>query len=1141
MDYHPSIGFNHLIRTHNKEDRSNWYFNIGKRDFNENPWTGEEEYKLLGFPITIDLTLMFGAGNEPQTPEEFTAMFPNLSFSGHNAGELRHLSVEAIKTIGFNRLNLISREKTNFGENSLSPNIPKDFSEKYWYDGFSAVGRYDASKKYTIDYADDNSIKATFLTATPDTGGYGIGFPIRVLPNTTYTFKAKINVGKWNVMFATKDGLSLGYWELVDSSYKIPMPANCYWAIPVFIANDNSKKVDISDINISLTHSGYRDKEYEDYKEFTRELPVIKEYFPDGMKSAGNAYDELTSKKSVKRIKAVDLGSCDWYQVPHVSDSSKYQFWTISVLNITPGGNLISTDFFGRNNINEVADNPNGTGAFVTKDFALHVTNPKYNTMTATEFKEAVAGVVMLYETTKPETVVFDEPVNLDYEVCDFGTEEAVYDGNSAPFKADIVYGFNAVDTIRGNKIEIENLVTNALRKTSQVLTDAEKQQVQKNIGVDAVQQNINTEVQRAQAAESALQKGLASEVARAQGVEAEIKENVEGIFDALGYEPDITPAMGNGTQGNAGNANAVRTSSKIAGEVGKTYRIITDRPADEGCVYIYGYATYTSLDGALYQNYSRVVEYGAKSTINYVTLQEGEVGFSFVITQLNTATGEWAPLRTSSFSGYYIKIDVENLADAVNEEVRRATESDTIVVDIPLSVTEFSINTSGALMTGSSKGYCGLIPVTKGERYLFSGEATANLIGVAGYASDGNFVRKIIYNNTDAVVRGGVCNDLQFTIPNGIDYIACSTNNQSEYPLRLKRVYSAIELSQKPLFSEVAFNKRRGYNVSTTSGNTVADDNSEVSDYISVKAGDVVKYSGLTAGGRGIVCYDSEKKYLSALLDSSNRGGIHFIAKNAIDAMVVIPAGCSYIRASSNNYINNPLSIKIQGGCLNYGKKYVWFGDSLSALGSLPHQVGAKMGVDVVDVSFAGAPLTYSSTAYQATGFMGLVDCIVDSDYTAVENALAEQAANGTEITDKQINLNNLKTIDWLSVTNVVIMAGANDMTVAENTLDKIESGFSSALQKLCTKYPHLSIYVISSSWREVISNSANGLTLPDIIEKIKGVCESYHIPFFDFFNNCGVNIYNQSYFLSSDKKHPSLEGEALWSTKIANWLSSR
>ena len=188
------------------------------------------------------------------------------------------------------------------------------------------------------------------------------------------------------------------------------------------------------------------------------------------MKSAGDAYDELTSEKAVKRIKAVDLGSCNWNRVAHLSDSDKYLFFTVNVLDIAQGGNLFSTDFFGRNSIGEVADNPNGTGAFVTEHFALHVTNPKYNTMTATEFKEAMAGVVMLYETTKPETVVFDDHVNLDYEVCDFGTEEAVCDGNSAPFKADIVYGFNAVDTIRNNRMEIK-----AFRERIQLLEEKAK------------------------------------------------------------------------------------------------------------------------------------------------------------------------------------------------------------------------------------------------------------------------------------------------------------------------------------------------------------------------------------------------------------------------------------------------------------------------------------------------------------------------------------------------------------------------------------------------------------------------------------------------------------------------------------------
>lgn len=487
-----------------------------------------------------------------------------------------------------------------------------------------------------------------------------------------------------------------------------------------------------------------------------------------------------------------------------------------------------------------------------------------------------------------------------------------------------------------------------------------------------------------------------------------------------------------------------------------------------------------------------------------------------------------------------------QELKVAIDETIK----SNTIITDIHLSVTEHYINEAyGQLQAVTGKGYCGLIPVKPGEKYLYSGQATAYVVGVAGYDYKGKFINKIIYDGNNAIIKAGVCNDVQFCIPENIAYIACSTNNQSNYPLGLKKISTAIEYEQRIKYTEVAYNKMRGFNIATTSGNTVVDNDSEASDFIPVESGMKILYNGKAGESRGIACYDANKQYIGnynnpqgALLDAHPRPAntIHFIANIAKDMAVIIPDGCSYIRASSNDYINNPLSVKVLGGSTQYGKKYVWFGDSLSQLGSMPHQVGAKMGVEVVDVSFAGAPLTYSTSAYQGTGFMELVNCIAENDYTIVETALTEQENSGVNIADKLINLNNLKSVDWMSVTNVVIMAGANDMSVSSTTLDKIRSGFSSALQKLITKYPHLSIYFVSSTWRSNGSNDTNGLTMKNIIDTIKSVCEDYNIPFLYFYKTCGINQYNQAYFLSSDGLHPTLHGESMISTKIANWLSS-
>lgn len=69
---------------------------------------------------------------------------------------------------------------------------------------------------------------------------------------------------------------------------------------------------------------------------------------------------------------------------------------------------------------------------------------------------KVVDGEVAKKETY--EVYEFDQPFNLDYRVADFGTEEAISSQPSAPFRADIIYQFNAVDMIRQNYAEIQQL-----------------------------------------------------------------------------------------------------------------------------------------------------------------------------------------------------------------------------------------------------------------------------------------------------------------------------------------------------------------------------------------------------------------------------------------------------------------------------------------------------------------------------------------------------------------------------------------------------------------------------------------------------------------------------------------------------------
>ena len=79
----------------------------------------------------------------------------------------------------------------------------------------------------------------------------------------------------------------------------------------------------------------------------------------------------------------------------------------------------------------------------------------------------------------EPIEVVFDEPINLDYVVSDFGSEEALSEvGSWSVLSADIIYQFNAVDSIR----DMKKLAPQSM-KTS--VTEADKRFIYKGATVD--------------------------------------------------------------------------------------------------------------------------------------------------------------------------------------------------------------------------------------------------------------------------------------------------------------------------------------------------------------------------------------------------------------------------------------------------------------------------------------------------------------------------------------------------------------------------------------------------------------------------------------------------------------------------------
>lgn len=328
--------------------------------------------------IVIDLTQMFGAGNEPATVEEFERLFPNLP-TEYNSGSLLNLNADSIKSVGFNAYN---------GEYAQVLG-----GMQYYLGGnFSSI----VFKENLEDEGENVEIPSDNLY-TPTTNGY---------------------------LFA--EG---------------------------------------SNICINLSHSGYRNGEYEVYKESIVNLPIEK-YFPDGMKSAGSVRDEIVwdesieKYKAIQRIGSVDMGTLNWSKHSN-SGIFGVHFYEGSDEIFKANNNIICQDYLLVKNQQGLLNTDKSIINAHLYYRGLNVRDDEaWNSMTAAEFKTSLSGKYLYYKLKTPIETIIEDFDLIDYEVSDFGTEEiiAIADEPTTPIVADIQYGFNAVDEIRNHRFAINGL-----------------------------------------------------------------------------------------------------------------------------------------------------------------------------------------------------------------------------------------------------------------------------------------------------------------------------------------------------------------------------------------------------------------------------------------------------------------------------------------------------------------------------------------------------------------------------------------------------------------------------------------------------------------------------------------------------------
>lgn len=361
-------------------------------------------------PQLFDLTLMFGAGNEPTTVAEFEALFPKPYYP-YSEPTLLSVNMEGIETVGFNQ----------------------------W------------DEEWEVGSIDSNGVPVASSTTLRSKNF------IRVFPNTEYFLSVSTTALVYEYD-ADQNFIRMRLGGSNLSLYRFTTSDNCRY-LKFRTANTYGGTYK-GDICLNLSWSGYRNGEYEEYWKSQREIPV-ETYFPDGMRSVGTFYDELVQSlnftKAITRVGAVDLGTLTW----NFRNENNIFYASLNGMkpytSETDHAHLRCAYFNTSYKAAGISSTTIPDKSIYVRSLAgssdLIVNDTSYGTDKAA-FKAAMSGVMLYYELAEPTEVTIDPPLNLSYKVSDFGTEKVMVDEEtdapqSAPPIIQTAYGINATDTVR--------------------------------------------------------------------------------------------------------------------------------------------------------------------------------------------------------------------------------------------------------------------------------------------------------------------------------------------------------------------------------------------------------------------------------------------------------------------------------------------------------------------------------------------------------------------------------------------------------------------------------------------------------------------------------------------------------------------
>lgn len=370
--------------------------------------------------FAIDLTQMFGAGNEPATVEEFLQRKPKVADEyAYNEGTIVNNKVEKVKTTGIN------------------------LWDEQW-----ELGAYNPSTGEKL--ASSNQIRSKNM--------------FDCLPHTSYYWRIPNKA----------NGTYMGFCYFYDISgtfiSKSPVGPNAYLTVTTpsnarfvaFSLREEYGTIYNHDICINLSDPAINGQ-YFPYEEHTLDLSWVKDIkdaegvklFEDGIKSAGTAFDEVGKNKAVKRLGVKVLDGSDMYGA--ISDANYGSSTRFNLQSFKAKNDGMITNSYGFDNRVGVANAESIAFHGIHGYLILQIATSKASSVDELRTYLASHPLTIIYELAEPIEVEYDEK-SLTYPVVAGGTEEAIASEPSTAFRADIGYGIDAVKTILDLKARVEAL-----------------------------------------------------------------------------------------------------------------------------------------------------------------------------------------------------------------------------------------------------------------------------------------------------------------------------------------------------------------------------------------------------------------------------------------------------------------------------------------------------------------------------------------------------------------------------------------------------------------------------------------------------------------------------------------------------------